>query len=257
MNQPSLSWVHHHLGVVKPYFPEYNTEMKKALEEDRIFKEKAAKEEEEKVKAELAKVEQQTATDAKKNPPRSTAKKPTSTHRPAGTIKGSQATLPSKSSSASPTPLYTTHPTDWRASLLPPWKGPENFTVPADFKTPASPHRWLPLPQGSVLDTTPIMATEYGAFTPALWHWTIAAQEHYSFLEHLERNELWRYKFHKWDYYYKRLGIQFIAIMGRDINLAKPLQQDDEAYFSETMPAKLKRREFLFAVQRDETLTPV
>ncbi|KAF2094452.1 hypothetical protein NA57DRAFT_8245, partial [Rhizodiscina lignyota] len=160
MNQPSLSWVHHHLGVIKP---------------------------------------------------------------------------------SAPTPLFTKHPTDWRASLLPTWEGPDNFTAAADFQPTTIPHRWLPLSEGSVLDTTPIMETEYGAFTPALYHWTIAAQEHYSFLEHLEQNELWRYKFHKWDYYYKRLGIQFIAIMGRDINLAKPLEQDDEAYFSETMPAKLKR----------------
>src|ERR1700761_2823756 len=52
MNQPSLSWVHHHLGVVKPYFPEYPPEMQRALEADRIAREKEAQEQAEKEKAE-------------------------------------------------------------------------------------------------------------------------------------------------------------------------------------------------------------
>jgi hypothetical protein len=86
------------------------------------------------------------------------------------------------------------------------------------------------------------METTYDGFGPALQHWTIAAQQHYSFFEHLENNELWRYKFHTWDYLYQRMGIQFIAIMGRDINAGKPMtMQDDERYLSEIMPPKLKR----------------
>jgi hypothetical protein len=138
---------------------------------------------------------------------------------------------------------------DWRASVLPKWSGSNSFTA-LDYKETKTPHRWLPLhinhddPSSyfTTLERTPIMATEYDAFGPALNHWTVAAQQHYSFFEHLENNELWRYKFHIWDYFYDRMGIQFIAMMGRDINLGKPMtMQDDEQYLSEIMTKKLKR----------------
>ncbi|KAF1981766.1 hypothetical protein K402DRAFT_398289 [Aulographum hederae CBS 113979] len=161
MNQPSLSWVHQHLGAIRPYLPELQ--------------------------------------------------QPPETPKPAS---------------------------GWKASALPRWQGPDNFTVTDDFVAPYPHHRWLP---SDSIDDTPIMTASYGAFSAALWHWTIAAQEHFSFFEHLEKNELWRYKFHHWDYFYQRMGIQFIAIMGQDINRAKPIDRDDEAYFSEVVPKKLKR----------------
>jgi len=161
MNQPSLSWVHQHLGAIRPYLPELH---------------------------------QPKRIDDKKN--------------------------------------------KWKASALPKWTGPSNFTVDEDFQAPYPKHRWLP---SSNIDDTPIVTGNYGAFSPALWHWTIAAQEHFSFFEHLEKNELWRYKFHHWDYFYARMGIQFVAIMGEDINRAKPIERDDEAYFTEVVPKRLKR----------------
>jgi hypothetical protein len=137
---------------------------------------------------------------------------------------------------------------DWRASHLPTWSGPEDFSA-LDFESQQIPHRWLPLPIDAndassyfkALERTPVMEASYDAFGPTLYHWTIAAQQHYSFLQHLENNEVWRYKFHIWDYYTRRLGIQFIAIMGHDINAAKPIEQDDEGYFSEKMPLRTKR----------------
>ncbi|KAF2455657.1 hypothetical protein BDY21DRAFT_69778 [Lineolata rhizophorae] len=165
MNQPSLSWIHHHLGVVKPYMPELS-------------------------------------------PPE---------------------TVPNATASR------------WRASELPTWSGPEDFRVGDHFKGPFKGHRWLPMPEGTPIDDTPISTTTYDAFSPGLWHWTIAAQEHYSFFEHLENNELFRYKFHKWDYNYRRMGIQFIAIWGGDVIANKPIHRDDEYYFTEEVPKKLRR----------------
>jgi hypothetical protein len=176
MNQPSLSWVHYHLGAVKPYLPE---------------------------------------------------------------------TVVSGGSTPSDEPQRK--PTSWRASELPEWDGPPDFHMTDDWTSPHPQHRWLPLGPSSTgtrtLDDTPIVQTSYDAFSNGLRHWTIAAQEHYSFFDNLERGELFRYKFHRWDYNYTRMGIQFVAIMGDDINLGKPMtHHDDEYYFSEVMPARTRRR---------------
>jgi hypothetical protein len=174
MNQPSLSWVHFHLGAVKPYLPELR---------------------------------------------------------------------PPKPSHEVPQNLKTS----WRASELPEWEGPEDFNMTHEWTSLYDKHRWLPVGPESThsIDDTPIVHTAYDAFSNGLWHWTIAAQEHYSFFENLENNELYRYKFDHWDYNYTRMGIQFIAMMGEDINLAKPMEhQDDEYYFSEVMPQQTGRREY-------------
>jgi hypothetical protein len=176
MNQPSLSWVHRALGVVKPYLPELRPP-------PGLFS---------------------------SSPPNSTS----------GSRNGS-----------------------WRASELPPWKGPPNFRIKGNYTPPFVGHRWLPVPPQTniTIDDTPISAASYDAFGDGLWFWTIAAQQHYSFFEHLENNDLWKYKFNIWDYQYQRLGIQFMAIMGDDINRAKPIEKDDEYWFSEAMPKKLRR----------------
>ncbi|KAF2403012.1 hypothetical protein EJ06DRAFT_472081 [Trichodelitschia bisporula] len=134
----------------------------------------------------------------------------------------------------------------WHASELPKWDGPEDFNYTEYFDSGKlrRGHRWLPVsPNSSVtIDETPIVETKYDAFGLGLWYWSIAAQEHYSFFENLEKNELFRYKFHRWDYNYGRMGIQFIAMMGDDINRGKPMeQQDDEYYFSEVMPKWTRR----------------
>jgi hypothetical protein len=172
VNQPSLSWVHYHLGAVRPYLPELEPPA----------------------------------------PPN---------------------TVPEKLS------------VDWRASLLPAWKGEEDFQMTPDWSSAYPKHRWLPVQAESnrSIDDTPIVKTGYDAFSSGLFHWQIAAQEHYSFFENLEKNELYRYKFHTWNYNYTRMGIQFVALMGDDINMGKPMkEQDDEYYFTQVMPQGTKRR---------------
>lgn len=182
MNQPSLSWVHQHLGVVRPYLPELD---------------------------------------------------------------------PPDDWNTSRIVNYTDYSFqtsgNWRASQLPWWEGPSDFNYTQFFRhSPdgAFPgHRWLPVPYRENADGTPIQDTSYDAFSKGLWNWYIAAQEHYSFFEHLENNDLYKYKFPSWDYNYKRMGIQFVAMMGDDINAGKPIdREDDESYFSEVMPLRTGRR---------------
>lgn len=136
---------------------------------------------------------------------------------------------------------------DWRASRLPPWEGPDDFDADEWESDGGKKHRWLPQ-RGKVdrvLDKTPIAKTTYDASGPGWFRWQVGAQEHYSLLEHLENDEMWRYRYHLWDFQYLRVGIQCIAIMGSDINIAKPIASDDEQHFAVTMPEKLGRRERL------------
>ncbi|KAK8914951.1 hypothetical protein H634G_09873 [Metarhizium anisopliae BRIP 53293] len=135
------------------------------------------------------------------------------------------------------------HQVDWRASALPSWRGPSDVNASYWSSPDNKKHRWLPVRGKSdhVLDKTPIMETQYDAFGTGLQRWQVAAQEHYSFFENLEAREVWRYKFNVWDFQRLRMGIQFIAMMGHDINAAKPIHRDDEEHFSVTMPKKLGR----------------
>lgn len=132
---------------------------------------------------------------------------------------------------------------DWRASKLPNYDGGYDFDVLKWNSPDDKVHRWLPIRdrKDHILDKTPIVKTEYHAFGTGLRHWQIAAQQHYSFFENLENNELYRYRYNIWNFQSNRLGIQFIAIMGKDINQAKPIAGDDEQHFSVTMPEKYGR----------------
>lgn len=137
---------------------------------------------------------------------------------------------------------------DWRPSTLPSWSGSghDDFNSSRFVPTETERHRWLPLrgKDASLLaNQTPIANAKYAARGPG-WHsWHMAAQQHHSLLEHLENNDLWRYKFDMWDFQKKRMGIQLVAMTGRDINAAKPIPKDDEFHFGITMPRKLGRRE--------------
>ncbi|KAJ5338744.1 hypothetical protein N7541_010708 [Penicillium brevicompactum] len=86
---------------------------------------------------------------------------------------------------------------DWRPSSLPRWQGPPNFRVTKDFKPPFQGHRWL-LPRGASSDRDPIATSVYTDIGPTLDDWTVGAQQHYSFLHHLEENDLGHYKFPIW-----------------------------------------------------------
>jgi hypothetical protein len=68
---------------------------------------------------------------------------------------------------------------------------------------------------------------------------------HYSFLENLENDELWRYKFDLWDYHHDRISINFICIWGNDIVANRPFTgNDDEKFLTILLTKKLGRRKF-------------
>jgi hypothetical protein len=107
-------------------------------------------------------------------------------------------------------------------------------------------HRWLPVsPKDRDIDNTPAGALRFDSHGPGWTDWSIAAQTHYSFLQHVEQNDLWRYKFNMWDYHYYRLSVNFIGFWGDDIVDAFPFpSRDDEEYLTVTRPRELGRREF-------------
>ena len=162
MNNPALSWVHYHLGVIRPYLPEF--------------------------------------------------------------VRPDNTSLVS-----------------WRASELPSWSDSAEFNHQQEFDPPAENHRWLPLDVGSPLDGTPITITAYHPHGSGWTNWAIAAQEHYSLLEHIEKEELEKYDFDTWDYQYDRLSINMIAIWGDDIVDNRP-GGDDEYFLTVELPNKLGRR---------------
>ena len=128
----------------------------------------------------------------------------------------------------------------WRASELPLWRDSEYFYHRERFDPPSDNHRWLPLGPGYTLDGTPITTTTYNPWGSAWNNWAIAALEHYSFLEHLENNDLQRYHYDMWDYHYGRLSINLICVWGDDIvdNLGFT---DDEQFLTVKLPQKLGR----------------
>lgn len=137
---------------------------------------------------------------------------------------------------------------NWRPSTLPAWTGPQdyNFSVPATFAAPFKHHRWLPLPGQIPLEKTAVgvlgqpRGAEYTSNNSAWLSWTISAQQHYSFLTHVENHELWKYKFDLWNYHYERISINFIAFWGKDI-AENPVRGSDEAYITMEMPKHLGR----------------
>ncbi|MCJ1379589.1 hypothetical protein MMC17_002691 [Xylographa soralifera] len=117
--------------------------------------------------------------------------------------------------------------TSWRTSELPYWDGPADFNM-TNFEIPDH-HRWLPLAPGAEdIEKTPIADIKYGIGGIGWEEWTVGAQQHYSFLENLEKDELWRYEFEMWDIHYDRLSINLIAIMGDDVIAMGPMPRDDE-----------------------------
>ncbi|KAL9057975.1 MAG: hypothetical protein Q9206_002113 [Seirophora lacunosa] len=129
----------------------------------------------------------------------------------------------------------------WRASKLPQWRDGALFDRHEWFDAPYENHRWLPLGPGYTLDGTPITTTAYDKSGPGWNNWAIAAQEHYSFLENLEKDELARYNFGIWDYQYERLSINMIAIWGDDIVDNLPFPEDDEQFLTVDLPKRLGR----------------
>lgn len=140
----------------------------------------------------------------------------------------------------------------WRASELPDYKGPslgpKNFELDGSTPAPFPGHRWLPVrnPADEYQDPTiyPASTLTYDPFGPSLQNWAATAQTHYSFLEHLETGDMWRYKFDVWDYNFQRISINFYAIRGRDIMQVFPFPggaYDDEGYLTQVRPREVRR----------------
>jgi hypothetical protein len=159
-------------------------------------------------------------------------------------------------------------PKAWKASELPPWNGSE-MSFPLGSKgtggevlaegaqgaPPFRGHRWLPLADQARknLYKTPIGNAKYDAYGPDWTSWALAAQVHYSLLENIEKNQLGKYYYGGgldpareglWDMAYERMNINFMAIWGKDVLDAVPFDDsDDERFLSETLTARLERRE--------------
>ncbi|KAK6376884.1 hypothetical protein LTR64_000263 [Lithohypha guttulata] len=137
---------------------------------------------------------------------------------------------------------------DWRPSSLPQWTGPKNFSFGFHFTEPApfKHHRWLPLPKDFEIEDTPMgklgegHSVEYSAGGIGWKSWTIAAQEHMSFLTHLENQELYHYKFDIWHYHYERISINFFAFHG-SLVLDNPIEGQDEEFLTTILVKRLKR----------------
>ncbi|KAL8715664.1 MAG: hypothetical protein Q9225_006331 [Loekoesia sp. 1 TL-2023] len=88
---------------------------------------------------------------------------------------------------------------------------------------------------------------EYESSTEGLTNWAVAAQEHYSFLQNLERDELRRYGLggsegRIWDMQGTRIQINLIAVWGDDVVDNLPVPPDDERYLTVELPGRLGRR---------------
>lgn len=149
-------------------------------------------------------------------------------------------------------------------------------------------HPWLLLSNSSH-DTVELTRTPMGAwdrnqgsekiaFGPAWKSWGIAAQQLYSLLYNLERNQMHRYHFGRalnfedavyrkkpeaanttcesiiqthyysgpggeqlYDMQYERYNLNFVAIWGRDVAAGLPIREDDERELTSEIPLRLRR----------------
>ena len=181
VNQPVLSWVHHHLGVVRPYRPE--------------------------------------------------------------------AKPPARPLKVTDSPIF-----DWRTSTLPPWtpstsaadgqeiQAPSDYGVAIDFQPPFKGHRWLPSSSPSSTISTAVTEEVLSTNGGGIWSWTLGAQHHYSFLEHLENDALDRYKIPFWEFQHEKVGISFVCIWGADIVATRPLPGGPETELARFLSVDIPQR---------------
>src|SRR5271156_3587210 len=181
VNQPVLSWVHHHRGVVRPYRPE--------------------------------------------------AKPP-----------------------ARPQKATNSTSFDWRTSTLPPWTSlhsaadgqqilaPSDYGVAIDFQPPFKGHRWLPCSSPSNTIPTAVTQDVLASNGGGMWSWTLGAQYHYSFLEHLENDSLDRYKVPFWEFQHEKVGMSFVCIWGADIVATRPLPGGSETELARFLSVDIPQR---------------
>lgn len=131
-------------------------------------------------------------------------------------------------------------PTSWKASAYPFWEGPDDFKWDLEQDPPFVGHRWLRLENDSALHRTPAAEMEYKTWGTSLKSWAIAAQEHYSFLENLENDQLNLYKFGPvWKTDYERLSINFMTLWGEEVLDNLPMDTVDEEYLTKVLPERI------------------
>lgn len=125
------------------------------------------------------------------------------------------------------------------------WDGPPDFRVPDNYQPAYPRHRWLPISlKTHFIDQTPIASIDtFNSFGNSLFQWKFGAQNHYSLLGRLRRNDVAAYKFQTWDFNTGRMGIQFFAVTRQTLRDLYPFPiRDDELYLSEQAPKETKRR---------------
>jgi hypothetical protein len=75
-----------------------------------------------------------------------------------------------------------------------------------------------------------------------MWSWTLGAQYHYSFLEHLENDSLHRYKVPIWEFQYEKVGMSFVCIWGADIVATRPLPGGSEIELARFLSVDIPQR---------------
>ena len=155
----------------------------------------------------------------------------------------------------------------WRSSALPAWQPSadvsisetvndgegteaghvEHASIVSKAGAPYPNHRWLPVQsnEASIYDT-PIADTQYGPFSNDWKEWSIAAQQHYSFLENLEKDRLDTYSMGGdgiWNLRYMRGNINLAAFWADDVldNMPFDGSGDDEHQLTITMPQKNRK----------------
>lgn len=146
-------------------------------------------------------------------------------------------------------PFNVTNATDyWKPSRHPSWDGPKKFKWELKNDPPSwKNHRWLRVPDDSMLHQTPAAELKYEVWGDSYKNWAIASQMHMSLFENIEKNQLDLYKFEKpWVMYEDRIRINFMCIYSDDILDTDPANwtegRGDEDMIVLDLPKKLRRR---------------
>ncbi|KAF5724814.1 hypothetical protein FMUND_370 [Fusarium mundagurra] len=146
-------------------------------------------------------------------------------------------------------PFSVTNATDyWRPSRHPSWDGPKKYKWELKNEPPSWPHhRWLRVPDDSMLDQTPAAELKYDIWGDSYRNWAIASQMHMSLFENIEKKQLDLYRFEKtWTMYEDRIRINFMCIYSDDILDTDPENwpqgRGDEDMIVLDLPKKLRRR---------------
>ncbi|EEQ91386.1 hypothetical protein, variant 2 [Blastomyces dermatitidis ER-3] len=146
-----------------------------------------------------------------------------------------------------PTRKHRSGSENWRPSSHPFWSGASNFEWPLDKDPPpGGTHRWLRVDDDKALHRTPVAKLTYDFWGPTYESWAIAAQQHYSLLENLEKNTTDLYKFQPpWNMQGERIRINCLVILGDDILDTDvehwPDNRGDEDMIVLDLPKKLQR----------------